>query len=71
MPTPQIDRLFETLITIDEDEEEDLILLRQEVSAMSDEELKTVLRVAKNYRRNYNFFYDILKQEKDYRRGTV
>ena len=71
MPTPQIDRLFETLITIDEDDEEDLILLRQEVASLSEEELKTVLRVAKNYRRNYGFFYDILKLEKDYRRGTV
>ena len=67
MATPQIDLLFETLMTTDEDEEDDLFILEQVISGLDDYELKTCLSVAKKYRKNYGFFYDRLLAEKELR----
>lgn len=67
MATPQIDIIFQHLVCMDEDDETDMSILEQEVSMLDDYELKVCLSTAKKYRKNYGFFYDTLKKEKDYR----
>ena len=67
MATPQIDRIFWIMMTEDYSADETLHVLAQEISILTDRELQKCLKVAKRYRKDFRFFYDMLKTENDKR----
>lgn len=68
MPTPQIDRIFQLLITMDMDEEENLLILEQEIALLDNNELKVCIKGAKKYKKTFAYFYDRLINERSLRK---
>ena len=68
MPTPQIDIIFELLITMDMDEEENLLILEQEIAMLDKDELNVCIKGAKSYKKSFGYFYDRLINERNLRK---
>lgn len=68
MPTPQIDRIFELLITMDMDEEENLLILEQEIAMLDKDELNVCIKGARPYKKTFGYFYDRLINERNLRK---
>lgn len=68
MAQEQIDRLFQTLIMTDPNDERSLDILSQEISMLDGTELNNIIRVSKS-RKNFKWFHEMLKAEKQYRKG--
>lgn len=72
MPTtPQLDRIFELLMSLDMKDENNLLILEQEIAILDDEELYNLLKVGKKYKKTLGYFYDRLVQEQRFRKQGV
>jgi hypothetical protein len=66
--TPQLDRVFELLMTLDMQDENNLLILEQEIAMLDDEELSNLLKIGKKYKKTLEYFYERLVQEQRLRK---
>lgn len=64
----QVDRIFNLILSLDTTDETHLSYIEQEIAILSDEDLSTLIRVGKKYRKTLGFFYERLLQEKNFRK---
>jgi hypothetical protein len=69
--TPQLDRVFELLMSLDMKDEDNLLILEQEIAILDDVELDNLVKVGKKYKKTLGYFYDRLTQEKKLRKQGV